>query len=79
VELANAFKVVIKDTTTQALKKLPVPTQYHCQPDLCEATIEQLATDGADWGGDDDPTLYLLFSKEDRRKAGGTMVHLGFP
>ncbi len=79
VEVANAFQVVIEDTPTQALKRLPVPAQYHHQPDLCEATIKQLATDGADWGGDDDPALYLLFSKEDRRKAGGTTVHLGFP
>jgi hypothetical protein len=79
VELANTFQVVIKDTPTEALKRLPVPAEFHRQLDLHETTIKQLATNRADWGSDGDHALYLLFSKEDRRKASGTTVHLSFP
>ena len=78
LELANSFKSVIENTPSEALSRLPVPNEFHGLARLHDSLIQELAADGVDWGGDDDNALYLLFSKEDRRKAGGTSVHLSF-
>ncbi|ELR21521.1 uncharacterized protein ACA1_079740 [Acanthamoeba castellanii str. Neff] len=55
-----------------------MPNEFHALAHLHDSLIQELAANRADWGGDDDNALYLLFSKEDRRKASGTTVHLSF-
>jgi hypothetical protein len=75
--MANTFEAVLVDTPTPGLTKVPVPKEFNNDPGLCNELKKLLAAVMADWGGDDDPALHL-FSSEDGRPAGGTMVYIGY-
>lgn len=73
----NTIQLVIEDTSSAALKKVPMPKEYHGQTHLCDELVKLLAAKGGEWGGDDDNALYVLFS-EDRVTPSGTTVHFSF-